>query len=394
MKKRVFIISQTESFLTRRGQRHPDLAKYLLTKHYEVHYVSSNFYHAEKRYFTQEEFDAVDDHHGKLHFKLIQVPSYHQNVGIDRIKTNLSFAKSSYCYLKPLLNADDLVLVASRPVEILYYLAKLKEKKNFLLAMDVRDIWPDALNIGSRIKRKLFVAYCNLFLRRSVKKFDRFLYTCPSFTNWIDRYATGNDAVFGPLGFNNDRFKFEFRKTPRVRDKSGLRFVLIGLMQRQLNVLPFIAALSDFPNFSLDIYGDDGSGEMYEAVKDASESAPHQNVKIHGQIPSHEVPEILGQFDIGLVPMDADYAFPNKVFDYIALSLPILSMGHNDVSIFVKENKIGWATSFDVQEVKECLRSIEVMRDDYNDFAENLLKIRDIYSRNELFDQIEKFLLK
>lgn len=394
MKQRVFIISQTESFLTRRGQRHPDLAKYLLAKQYEVHYISSDFYHAEKRYFAEEEIDAVDDYSGKLHFKLISVPSYHQNVGTDRIKTNLSFAKKSYHYLKPLVRETDLVIVASRPVEILYYLAKLKRVRNFRLAMDVRDIWPDALNIGSKLKRKLFTAYCNFFLTPSVKKFDHFLYTCPSFTGWIDRYAPSSKAIFSPLGYNFERFKLEFRESPRVKDRTNLSFVLIGLMQRQLNVLPFIEALGDFPNFSLDIYGDDGSGELYSQVKNASESAPHQNVKIHGQIPSNEVPKILGQFDVGLVPMDADYAFPNKVFDYIALSLPIMSMGQNDVSIFVKENKIGWATSFDVQEIKKCLNSMRKDHNDYNEFAKNLFAIKDNYSRHVLFDKMEKFLLK
>lgn len=392
MKKRIIIISQTESFLTKRGQRHPDLAKYLIQEGREILYVSSNFYHAEKRFFSKEEINSVEDFGGSISHQFIEVPPYFSNVGLSRVKSNLAFAIRANNLLRDDIQRSDAVIVASRPVETIYFLARLKKKHHFSLVMDVRDIWPDAFNIASATKRYLFRVYCNFFLKGSVKKYDKFLYTCPSFLSWIQRYSNKGDAYFSPLGYDKSRFKNQVLISPRSHNKDSIRLVVIGLMQRQLNIIPLIKALEDFPNLSLDIYGDDGSGELFQEVLKASRKAKHKNVNVHGQIPPNEVPEILGKFDIGVVPMDAEHAFPNKVFDYIALSLPILAMGNNDVSRFVISEKVGWHSSFDVLGIKETLELITKSSEVYNESAKNIFSIRSAYGRDIIFSKINHIL--
>ena len=55
MSKKIYIISQTESHLTMRGKRHPNLADFLASKDYDLTYISSDFYHADKRHFKNNE---------------------------------------------------------------------------------------------------------------------------------------------------------------------------------------------------------------------------------------------------------------------------------------------------------------------------------------------------
>ena len=56
--------------------------------------------------------------------------------------------------------------------------------------------------------------------------------------------------------------------------------------------------------------------------------------------------------------MRAKFAFPNKVFDYIALCLPIFSMGNHDVSTFVNENKIGWVSNYEKTNINKNLENL------------------------------------
>lgn len=45
--RRIFIVSPTESGMTKRGNRHPAFATTLQLAGYEVIYLTTNFYHAE-----------------------------------------------------------------------------------------------------------------------------------------------------------------------------------------------------------------------------------------------------------------------------------------------------------------------------------------------------------
>ena len=51
----IYLIGPTESVLTQRGNRFPNLAEYLVEKGEEVCYLTTDHYHAEKRHFNDSE---------------------------------------------------------------------------------------------------------------------------------------------------------------------------------------------------------------------------------------------------------------------------------------------------------------------------------------------------
>jgi hypothetical protein len=55
----ITIIKPFENSLTKRGTRMPTLADLLTKSGYRVTYISSDFYHAEKRFFSKKEISAV-----------------------------------------------------------------------------------------------------------------------------------------------------------------------------------------------------------------------------------------------------------------------------------------------------------------------------------------------
>ena len=382
MNKKIYLISQTESHLTQRGKRHPDLANFLCANGYDLEYFSSNFYHAEKIHFTNEQLEEANKTIGyKLH--LIKTISYFKNIGIRRIISNIQFSIKVYKNLKKKNLDHSIIIVPSRPVEITYFLSKLKKRTNVEVLVDIRDVWPDAFNIKNKFLKKGFEFYCNFFLKNKVSSFDKFIHTCPQFLDWLTRYSPDAESLFIPLGYDSERFQRLGSHSESDLVDTKINFVYIGLLQYQIDILPFIKAMEKDVRFTLTLYGDNGEGERYNQVISYLSENNIDNVFVKGKLPQDKVGEILCIYDIGLMPMKAKFAFPNKVFDYLAMSLPIFSIGKHDTSIFVSENKIGWVSSFEVDEIKPLLNQIS--KNDINKFKSEIAGIKTSYSREKLY---------
>jgi len=387
MSSKIFLISQTESILTNRGKRHPDLAKYLVDNKYELLYISSNYYHAEKRFFSPAEIEEAALRVPYM-LEVISIPAYKSNISIARVFSNLLFAHKVQKFLRGKINKEDITIIPSRPVELLLCVSRLKRNRGFKVILDIRDIWPDAFNISNRFFKGLFRSYCNYFLNRSIDHFDYYIHTCPSFTRWLSRYAPVKESVFIPLGYNQERY-LTFRKV-RSREKR-IHFVYIGLIQYQIELLSFIKAIENKSTFFLTIIGDDGTGEKYKSIEDYIKVHNVNNVNLLGQIKQELIPEKLLSYDVGLLPMKADYVFPNKLFDYLASGLPVLSLGDNDASKFVKENGIGWNCQFDPKQISELLDQISnTPEDEIQKASKKISLISGQYSREVLFNDVLK----
>ena len=174
-----------------------------------------------------------------------------------------------------------------------------------------------------------------------------------------------------------------------------IKFVYIGLLQYQIDIIPFIHCIKNDERFSLTIYGDDGEGEKYNQLINYVSHFGVKNVFIKGKIPQNQVGEILNGFHIGLMPMRAKFAFPNKVFDYIALCLPIFSMGNHDVSTFVNENKIGWVSNYEKTNINKNLENLFLNKEDQiPNFSTKIASIKENFSRNSLFKKYLKEIIK
>lgn len=203
--KRVFILSPTESELTMRGKRHPNLASHLSRQGWDVHYISSTFSHAEKRLFSEHECEAAQN---RLPYRLTLIHNglYRNNLSVERVSWNRRFARKASDLLKQELRNTDILIVPSRPPELICAAAKLKIHTGCRTLLDIRDIWPDALSQSNGLVRKAFDIYCNCYLRRSVADYDAYVHVAPSFLPWLARYAPTAESTFIPLGIDEKRW--------------------------------------------------------------------------------------------------------------------------------------------------------------------------------------------
>ncbi|MDY7009293.1 MAG: glycosyltransferase [Planctomycetota bacterium] len=378
-RKKIFIATPFESRLPNRGTRLPVIADMLVNRGCDVEYVTTNFDHARKRYFGGKEIEECKT---RRPYKLtvLKVFGYSKNISIRRVLTHIYLSVRYFIYLVRRLKMGDVVVIPSRPPELILCAAIACGLRRASVVLDITDIWPDMLHFAGRTHFQAFKIYCNIFLTRAMKRITRFIHSSPNFLEWVNRYAPGSTSTFVSLGFDRERWD-TIRPGSRQRgDKLSL--VCVTLLQRQIDVMPILEALVNRKRFTFSIIGDDGTGERFQECRSFIEKHGMDDVCIVGRLSPEDVVEHLKRHDIGIVPMISS-SIPNKVFDYIGAHIPIISLGDMDASQFVRDNDIGWTAPFDGERVGQLLDSIS--DEEINNKAANVEAIRETYSRDNLY---------
>ncbi|TXE18859.1 glycosyltransferase family 4 protein [Psychroserpens burtonensis] len=385
-KPKLYLIGPTESVLTKRGNRFPNMAKFFVEEGEEVIYYTSNFYHAEKRFFSKYEVDEATQNLG-YKLKVLNVLGYYTNVSPRRVLSNFLFSVRLFVMLLFKVSKQDKILLPSRPVELIFFMALLKKIKGVKIYLDIQDIWPDALQIKNKRKKRVFEIYCNTYLKPSLKHYTGALHVAPSFRLWLRRYAKKTPSSFVPLGWENERWSDVTLKA--YKESSVVKMVCVAQLQHQIDIMPILEVLKNNDKLHLTILGEDGTGERYHEVINYINAHLITNIEIIGKIERKAMMYYLENKDIGVLPMITS-SIPNKIFDYMAAMLPIIVLGDNDSSNFVVENKIGWQCNFNSKDLDVLLQRLNTS--DIQTKKNQVVSIRDNFSRDILHKKIKEMI--
>lgn len=377
--RKVYIATPFESCMTKRGDRLPKLADFLVKNGYQVEYITTNFNHAEKKFFTRIKIlNCVSS----LPYKLIVLKAlgYKSNISVQRILAHVFLAIRYSFYLLKHLKFNDVLLVPSRPAELIFCVAVLGRLRRIVSILDITDIWPDMLMRVNRFKFYLFKTYCDFFLYFSLKRINRFVHTAPSFVEWLRRYVPKAHSVLIPLGYDADRWQHMRLKETCAKNKISL--VYVGLLQHQIDVMPILEALLCVKRCNLTLVGDSGEGGRFSEVQRYIKSHKMTNVIIVGKLSREKLVDCLRQYDVGVVPMISN-SIPNKVFDYIASYLPIMALGKSDTSDLVTRYDIGWKLPFVCRQIKEFLMNLT--EEKIMEKSKNIEIIKHLFDRENLY---------
>lgn len=142
--------------------------------------------------------------------------------------------------------------------------------------------------------------------------------------------------------------------SPAIRSKDDpVRFVFagnIGVFQNLENLLSVFAQL-DASKVKLVLVGE---GRAKQKLIEMAQELEVKNVEFHDHMSERDVFNFLCDQDVGLVsllPGIFKYAFPSKIWTYIAADLPMLSMveDESEIADFLESNNFGssvaWQTS-------------------------------------------------
>ena len=386
-KSKLYLIGPTESILTKRGNRFPNMAKFFVEIGEDIIYYTSNYYHAEKRFFSEKEISDVKE---TLDYdlKVLKVLGYESNVSPKRVLNNIFFSVGVFVRLLFSVHQKDRILLPSRPVELIFFMSLLKRIKGVRIYLDIQDIWPDALKIENKRKKRIFEIYCNTYLRPALKHYTCAFHVAPSFELWLKRYSKYTPSNFVPLGWENDRWSAVTFKA--YKESNVVSMVCVAQLQHQIDVMPILEVLRMNDKLHLTILGEDGTGERYGEVINYIKTFNITNIEILGKIERNAMVNHLENKDIGILPMITS-SIPNKIFDYMAAMLPIVVLGDNDSSNFVVENNIGWQCDFNSEDLDMllqglCAKEIRIKK-------EHVVLVRDNFSRDILHEKIKELVI-
>ena len=108
-----------------------------------------------KRFFSKQEINEATQGLG-YKLKVLSVLGYYSNVSPRRVISNFLFSIRLFFILLFKISKHDKIILPSRPVELIFFMAMLKKIRGGEIYLDIQDIWPDALGIENKRKKKVF----------------------------------------------------------------------------------------------------------------------------------------------------------------------------------------------------------------------------------------------
>lgn len=137
----------------------------------------------------------------------------------------------------------------------------------------------------------------------------------------IKQSSREGKSLFLPNGVDCSRFSIETRKVTQQNPTIGF----IGhISKRRINYNLVQSVAAARPDWTLLFVGP-GTEEDKNALKEG-----YPNIVIQDPVSGTEVPRVIREFDIGMIPYntekaDMDYVFPRKACEYLAAGKPVIS---------------------------------------------------------------------
>lgn len=139
------------------------------------------------------------------------------------------------------------------------------------------------------------------------------------------------------------------RLAPRTADTGPLRLAYLGIMEIPRGILDLIRASAILRDAGTSIRVDlVGTGRDVEIFRDEARAlgVDEKEVCFHGHVQSHEEAlRIVASADVGVLPHRRcahwDHTIPNKLFDYMAAGLPVLTSDARPFARIVRDTGCG-----------------------------------------------------
>lgn len=148
---------------------------------------------------------------------------------------------------------------------------------------------------------------------------------------WRSTYADRTGAGDKCSVFINNVDTNHFRRRPRTRKDGKLRVIFPGGLQwhqgLDIAIRAFQKLLPKLPEADFHIYGD---GNMKaRLVQQTAELGLQERVRFFEPVSAHEIPGIMAEADLGVVPKRADSfgneAYSTKIMEFMSLGVPVVA---------------------------------------------------------------------
>lgn len=327
------------------GTRHFDLAKVLDGLGWEVTVLASDF-HLHKRRFTRRPVDSsrgpIDEIVSGVRFRWLWSRPYRNN-DWHRLVNWLSFG---WAVAREVTSSGNLgrplVLIGSSPQPFAALGAwVLARRLRVPFILEVRDLWPESLEAVSG-RRGMAYHLLGSLARFLYRQADRVIILARGNAAALRAAGVADQAIiYIPNGIDPSTFVQAARP-----ERSAITLVYAGA-HGPANGLEAVLAAAEI------LRADDrirfllvGDGPAKESLVTEARRLSLPNVEFRAPVGKNELGAVFAEADAGLMvlrdaPLFASGVSPNKLFDYLAAGLPVVSNVPGDVAEMLRLSGAG-----------------------------------------------------
>ena len=272
-----------------------------------------------------------------IEVRLIPTLSYPKNVCLARIRSHRAYAKE---WVRLVLDnrtieqseRPSLVIASTPTLSAAEAALEIGHKFGAKVVVDVQDAWPETFERlapgGLGWMARPFLAGMYRTARRIYSEADLVTGVCERY-----RKLTGREDYYRAyLGVELKGTEAGDRERGRPAGVNRMvRLVYSGNLGRTYDLGTVVKAVEANSDFELDVAGF------------GSFTCDCPRVRFHGLLPASDLQALLGRCDVGIIPMRQDswIGVPNKLFDYSAAGLAIVSSLGGETSALLEKYRCG-----------------------------------------------------
>lgn len=306
---------------------------------HEVTIAAANFSHNRQKNIDMDE-SIREEYIDGIRYVWLKTPTYHGN-GIGRIKNILSFLHKLYKYEKE-INKDispDVVIASSTYPLDSYPANWMAKKHKAKFVFELHDLWPmSPMVIGNMSKWHPFIMVMQKAEDYWCRNADLVVSLLPdAYKHLVTRGMLMNKYVVIPNGISPEEWGEQKEDIPNehasVLDKlkHENKFIVsyLGGFVESSNLLALVDVAQKIKDNEKIHFVLIGKGPEKEKLINSIEEKKLTNITILPYVPKKSVPELLSRMDLLLriaaaSKLEEFGASPNKIFDYMMSSKPIL----------------------------------------------------------------------
>lgn len=301
--------------------------------------------------------------------RLIPVPPYRRNVSLARIRNHRLFGKRfEQMALRGLgdqtLAKPDCIIASTPPLEGAWRALRLGKQIGCKVIVDIQDAWPETFLrlIPKQLRWADFLGRVVLSpwfsIARRVYHTADYLTACAQC--YLDLTRSYGATAPHSLIYHGTGVEKEIKPRnlpmPFTRERP-FRLIYLGAMGRSYDLqtaIRVVAALAGEQRYvDFQLIGEvPAKGQLRQLAHDLGVlrdlADANGGVRFWGYLKGEMLQEKLREADVGLIPMDPEslVGVPNKLVDYCAVGLPVLSCLGGESGELLKQYQAGWHYSY------------------------------------------------
>lgn len=350
-----------------RAMRSGYLTEQMVSDGHDVELWLPGFDHVNKKFFRNKSVTEKIDNNFSIQY--IKSIGYKNDVSFKRYLNNKYIAKEFKNIASSKKRLPEIILTQVPLLELSKAVMEFATKNNIPYIVDVRDPWPD---IYKRLLPKFLQFLYPILFRHEILSAKKIYKKAAGITavsntflsnglSYAERFKSKQDLIF-PIGYANDNnFKFSenvFKKYKYLKEKFIVFFA--GSLGKNFDLATVIGASKKLEKNNLDIYFVvAGKGQGEEQLKSYSKKC--KKFKYLNWLPYEELRYLLDIASIGLAPFPkgALNSLPNKPYEYMSASLPIISSLKGELENLIEKYEIG--INYEAGNIKSLIWAIKTL---------------------------------